>query len=110
MNNPIVHHFPEQDVIHLAITNEEEAETLELSPNITAELNADGDLIGVEILKASAFMSNLKLDQEEQDLLNAFEADEFESVQDSERKAYLAQAAGATLTAESLRHYLESHQ
>lgn len=33
----------------------EETETLELSPNITVELNADGDLIGVEILKASAF-------------------------------------------------------
>ena len=55
MNNPKMNYFPEQDVIHLTITDEEEIESMELSPNITAELNADGELIGVEILKASIF-------------------------------------------------------
>ena len=41
-------------------------------------------------------MTNLKLDQEEQALLAAFEAGEFESVLTEERKADLAKAAEAT--------------
>jgi uncharacterized protein YuzE len=55
MNNPKMNYFPDQDIIHIVITNEEEFESLELSPNITAELNANGNFIGVEILKASTF-------------------------------------------------------
>ena len=35
-----MHYFPEQDVIHLAITDEKEMESMELSPTVTAELNA----------------------------------------------------------------------
>jgi predicted DNA binding CopG/RHH family protein len=41
-------------------------------------------------------MNNVKLDQEEQELLDAFEADEFESVLTEERKNLLAQSAEAT--------------
>ncbi|MEI7870438.1 MAG: DUF2283 domain-containing protein [Candidatus Methylumidiphilus sp.] len=48
-----MHYFPEQDVIHLSLTDEEEMESMELSPNITAELNADGDLIGVEYVASN---------------------------------------------------------
>lgn len=62
MSNPKMRYFPEQDVIHLAITDEEEVESLELSPNITAELNRDGGLIGVEILQASTFMRDFILE------------------------------------------------
>lgn len=62
MTNPKMRYFSEEDVIHLAITDEEEMESLELGPNITAELNADGDLIGVEILQASAFLRDFILD------------------------------------------------
>ena len=62
MNNPKMRYFPDHDVIHLAITNEKEMESLELGPNITAELNADGDLIGVEILKASTFLRDFILE------------------------------------------------
>ena len=62
MNNPTVRYFPEQDVIHLAITNDEEMESLEINPNITAELNAEGELIGVEILKASTFLRDYILE------------------------------------------------
>lgn len=56
MNNPKMHYFPEEDIIHIAISDGEEVESLELSPNITAELNAEGELIGVEIIKASLFL------------------------------------------------------
>jgi uncharacterized protein YuzE len=62
MNNPKMNYFPDQDVIHLAITDEEEMESMEISPNITAELNANGELIGVEILKASIFLRDFILE------------------------------------------------
>lgn len=42
-------------------------------------------------------MKEVKLDQEEQAILDAFEADEFESVLDEKRIAYLAQAAEETV-------------
>jgi len=48
-------YFEEDDVLHVAISDEAEAGSVEVSPNITAELNADGELIGIEILNASAF-------------------------------------------------------
>ena len=69
MNSPTMQYFPEQDIIHLAITNEEEMESLELTPNITAELNADGDLIGVEILKASTFLRDFILESTQAKLM-----------------------------------------
>jgi uncharacterized protein YuzE len=56
MNNPKMNYFPDQDIIHIAITDDEEFESLEISPNITAELNTNGELIGVEILRASTFL------------------------------------------------------
>ena len=64
-------YFPEQDVIHLAMTDEDEAASMELSPNITAELNADGELIGVEILKASTFLRDFILESTQAKLMQA---------------------------------------
>lgn len=49
-------YFEQEDVLHLLISDDPEANSVELSPNITAELNADGELIGVEILNASLFL------------------------------------------------------
>ena len=71
MNNPKMTYFPEQDVIHLAMTDEDEVVSVELSPNITAELNADGELIGVEILKASTFLRDFILESTQAKLLQA---------------------------------------
>jgi uncharacterized protein YuzE len=71
MNNPKMTYFPEQDVIHLAMTDEDEAASMELSPNITAELNADGELIGVEILKASTFLRDFILESAQAKLMQA---------------------------------------
>ena len=71
MNNPKMTYFPEQDVIHLAMTDEDEAASMELSPNITAELNADGELIGVEILKASTFLRDFILESTQAKLMQA---------------------------------------
>jgi len=49
-------YFEKEDILHLAITNEAEHASVEVSPNITAELNDNGELIGLEILNASAFI------------------------------------------------------
>lgn len=49
-------YFEQQDVLHLAISEEPEAGSIEVRPNITAELNAKGELIGIEILNASSFI------------------------------------------------------
>ncbi|MEJ2589322.1 MAG: DUF2283 domain-containing protein [Deltaproteobacteria bacterium] len=49
-------YFKEEDVLHLAISNAKEAGSVELSPNVTAELNENGELIGIEILEASSFI------------------------------------------------------
>ncbi len=49
-------YFKDEDVLHLVISEENESNSVELSPNITAELNENGDLIGIEILEASSFI------------------------------------------------------
>ena len=49
-------YFEQEDILHLAISDEPEKSSMELAPNITAELNDDGELIGLEILNASAFI------------------------------------------------------
>jgi uncharacterized protein YuzE len=70
MNNPKLNYFPEQDIIHLAITEEIETDSVEISPNITAELNKEGELIGVEILKASVFLRDFVLETTQAKILN----------------------------------------
>lgn len=49
-------YFKEEDILHFVISEENESNSVELSPNITAELNENGDLIGIEILEASSFI------------------------------------------------------
>ena len=56
MNSTRMAYFEKDDILHLAISDEPEAGSVEVSPNITAELNASGQLIGIEIVNASAFV------------------------------------------------------
>jgi len=56
MTKPKLSYFEQEDILHLVISDEEEANSIELSPNITAELNGKGELIGIEILNASTFV------------------------------------------------------
>ncbi|MEZ4870624.1 MAG: DUF2283 domain-containing protein [Caldilineaceae bacterium] len=62
MNKPKIIYFEKEDVLHLVITDEAESNSLELAPNITAELNDQNELIGVEILNASAFIRDMVLE------------------------------------------------
>jgi uncharacterized protein YuzE len=52
------------------IAEEEESGSVELSPNVTAELNEKGELIGIEIMQASTFVRDVILDGAQARLLN----------------------------------------
>ena len=56
MTKPKLLYFDQEDILHLVIAEDKEAGSIELSPNITAELNEKGELIGIEILNASTFV------------------------------------------------------
>ena len=62
MNKAEMHYFEEEDIIHLAISEDPEASSVEISPNITAELNEKGELIGIEILGASKYVRDTILE------------------------------------------------
>ena len=62
MTKPKMTYFEEEDILHLVILDEPESDSLELSLNITAELNENDELIGIKILSASAFIQDTVLD------------------------------------------------
>ncbi len=71
MTRPRLHYFEREDVLHLVINDEEEAGSAELSPNVTAELNRKGEVIGIEILEASTFMRDTLLESVQAKLLRS---------------------------------------
>lgn len=66
-------YFENEDILHLAISGEPEAGSVEISPNITAELNSKGELIGIEILNASTFIRDSVIDSVQAKILNLSE-------------------------------------
>jgi len=66
---PKMNYFKEEDVLHLLIYEEPESNSIEISPNVTAELNAAGELIGVEILNASTYIRDSILESVQGKLL-----------------------------------------
>ena len=65
-----MNYFEAEDVLHVTLSDEPEANSVEISPNITAELNDAGELIGIEILHASAFIRDVILESTQEKLLN----------------------------------------
>ena len=43
MSKPKMRYFEDSDTLHLIISEEDEAGSVELSPNVTAELNDKGE-------------------------------------------------------------------
>jgi len=74
MNRTKMTYFKEEDVLHLAISDEKEAGSVELSPNVTAELNEKGELIGIEILEASSFIRDSILEAAQAKMLDFAES------------------------------------
>ena len=62
MNKIRMSYFEKEDILHVVFADEPESGSVELSPGVTAELNAQGELIGVEILNASAFIRDTILE------------------------------------------------
>ncbi len=56
MNKARMRYFEREAILHLVISDDPESGSIELSPNITAEYNDKGELIGIEILRASDFI------------------------------------------------------
>ena len=62
MNKMQMRYFEQEDILHLVVVEGTESRSLELSPNITVELNDRDELIGVEILSASTFLRDTVLE------------------------------------------------
>ena len=71
MSKPRLAYFEQEDVLHLVLSEEPEAQSVELSPNITVELNDKGELIGIEILEASSFLRDTIMESVQAKLLGA---------------------------------------
>ncbi len=71
-----MNYFNEDDILHVVISEEKESGSVEISPNITAELNDKGELIGIEILNASAYVRDSILEGVQVKLLNLHESPE----------------------------------
>ncbi len=69
MNDSKMSYFQEEDILHLTISDEKEFGSVEVSPNITAELNSEGELIGIEIIGASKFLRDSILESTQAKLL-----------------------------------------
>ncbi len=70
MSKMRMNYFEDEDVLHIVISEERESGSIELSPNITAELNDKGELIGVEIINASSYVRDNILESIQGKLLN----------------------------------------
>ncbi len=55
-------YFEAEDILHLTIAGGPEAQSVELSPDVTVEMDAQGQILGVEILNASRFLRDSIMD------------------------------------------------
>lgn len=62
-----------EDILHVCISEEHEASSVELGPNITAELNERGELIGIEIVEAASYVRDAILESVQAKVLNLAE-------------------------------------
>jgi uncharacterized protein YuzE len=67
-------YFEKEDILHLSISDDPEVASIEISPNITAELNERGELIGIEILNASSYVRDGILESVQAKMLHLSEA------------------------------------
>ena len=67
--NKTMQYFPEQDILHVLIREGQQSGSVELSPHITAELDENGELIGIEIIEATAYVRDNILESAQARLL-----------------------------------------
>jgi uncharacterized protein YuzE len=74
MNKTRIRYFEQEDILHMVLAEGVESRSLEISPNITVELNDQNELIGVEILNASSFLRDTVLESIQAKTLQLLEA------------------------------------
>ena len=74
MNKTQMRYFEKEDVLYLVIAKGTENHSIEISPNITVELNDRNELMGVEILNASTFLRDTVLESVQAKTLQLIEA------------------------------------
>ncbi len=67
-----IKYYPEGDVLYVLIKAGEEAKSVEIEPGVTAELDRDGEIIGIEILDASKYLRKLIQERLEPQLRRKF--------------------------------------
>ena len=70
MNETKMTYFKDEDILHFVISEEQETNSVELSPNVTAELNENDELIGIKIIGASTFIRDSILETAQAKFLN----------------------------------------
>ena len=66
----VMTYFEKENILHPKISDDAERGSIELGPNITAELNRNGDLIGIEILNAIVFIRDSILESVQAKILS----------------------------------------
>ena len=57
-----MNYFENEDILHVLISEEPETNSVEISPDITVEMNDMGKVVGVEIRNASQFIRDFVLE------------------------------------------------
>ena len=70
MNETKMRYFEKEDILHVTISDEPEANSVEINSNITVELNNVGELIGIEITNASSFIRDSIVESTQEKILN----------------------------------------
>ncbi|OGV71117.1 MAG: DNA polymerase III subunit alpha [Lentisphaerae bacterium RIFOXYB12_FULL_65_16] len=70
MSKTRMRYFQHEDILHITVARGPEAASVELEPNITAELNDKGELIGLEILNASKYLRDSLLESAQAKMLH----------------------------------------
>ena len=71
MGNPKMQYFETEDILHINIHEGPEERSVEVSPNITVELDSNGQIIGIEILQASSYIRDNLLETVQGKLLQS---------------------------------------
>ena len=66
-------YFEQEDILHLMVAPGPEAQSIELSPDVTVEMDAEGQILGIEILNASRFMRDSIMDSSQSQMLRHLE-------------------------------------
>ncbi len=73
MNDLRMAYFEKEDILHLMVAPGPEVQSVELSPDVTVEMDAEGQILGIEILNASRFLRDSIMDSIQSQMLRHLE-------------------------------------